>query len=116
MSDSDDRLNEAIEDLRPLAEQVEAGGEPQINGTATVEFAVGVDGARTPLEAVEMVVQRIVHHGLSSVIWGVTDDETDQVFAVQDGRVVPMSELEEIIERVEAVVPQWEDTEDQADG
>lgn len=67
-------------------------GVPLLDGKCTVSLHFEIDGALTPLDAVQDVTNQVMRGGLASWTWLVRDEESGEQYAVQDGRMVSLEE------------------------
>ena len=82
------------ESLDDLSVEARAKGAPILLGPATVRLVNEVDGVATPAEAVDKFIEDINTYGLRRWVFFVVDEVTEEVYAVQHGRVIGLEVAE----------------------
>jgi len=92
----DEPTREAMRDLADVVKEA-AARQPLLSGPASVQLAIKVEDARTPQEAVEMVIRKIAHVGLDTFTFAVTDMMSGTDHFVQAGQLFDLGEVQDAI-------------------
>ena len=91
-----ERVREAVETLQPEIDSLLAEGQTVLTGPATVSLALGVEGALTPQEAVDIMIRNLIYRGANSFVWAVTDELTGEDYFVREGEILDEDAVEEL--------------------
>lgn len=103
MSDSEEQMVKAIDDLARDVGRVTEAGVPLLTGPVAASLSFNVDpdeeGFITPVSAAHSVMTTIMRFGFDALTFAVLDKGTGEEYLVRGGQLVTEAQLREELER-----------------